>query len=298
MRMTTAAALLAFCSVTGAAPLRAQEADPLADRAQFIPETRFPALPGRAIMVLTGDTWDLMKAHGRGGHPRSACLSASGGAYRWTFILAEEEPAVPLRVRIGEKADRKTYPKTRGCTLDDLKPMGVTEQYSLVEVEINEGLGSAEAQTSLLVTKLKVLDRSAEYPIHTAKVVGELRRKYEEFLEAEEKEAAATAERIRTEALKNLPWKNRKPQPGSSLTLMYVTWMPDSSTLQVRLKTKRLDGVIPKEIVKSGGEAPPLALPGLEWGLDLGMLYEVGKDGKLLRSVKLPIQGFTRPRDY
>ena len=293
MNRSIAASALALWIVAGAFPARAQDAD----RAQFIPETRFPALPGRAVMVLTGDTWPILKAHGRGGHPQSACLSAAGGAYRWVFIPSESEPTVPLRVRIGDKADRKTYPKTRGCTLDDLQPMGVTEQYSLVEVEINEGLGSSEAQTSVLVTKLKVLDRSADYPIHTAKVVVDLRSKYEDFLSAEEKEVAAAAEKIRADALKAPPRREGKPEPGSTTTLTYVTWMPETSTLQVRCNTKRIDGRIPRYVGQSRSEAPPPVLPGVEWGLDLGMLYEVDKEGKLLKSVRLPIQAFTRPLD-
>jgi hypothetical protein len=253
--------------------LGSQEDGVLQDRKDFIPDREhpLPVAPGRHVMALVTQPLTLVDPSLVRPGDHSLVLSSSGGAYAWCYFMKDSKP--------GPRAD-----------VENVLEFGVTRSHSLVEVETRERQGSPSAGPSLLVTSMKVVDNSKEFPLRPHKVIAELRAKYEAYLKDLDKEIGSSMERTRQAAGGDAP-KARPPQTAS---LLYVTWMEETEKLQVRFFTRvqTTDGI--QRAGRSNGEAPPPMVL-LFWGIDFGMLYEVSKSGTLEKRLKLPIEGWKGP---
>src|SRR5260370_9836939 len=230
-----AAALLAFAAAAFADP---PETGVVKDRAGYFPVRKYAPLPGKAIGVLLGNAKDLVALDGRSGPPDALVFSVGGNSCRWVYVPTTENPQITnLQVPVGDNGKKEIYSALNMANPRSVLPWGVTAPYSLVEVDVNSGLGSPAGE-SFVATNIKVLGGSKEFPLKMADVIGDLKKRYSDFLKSRD----ADVEKAMAEtAVKSL--KDRKPTgPREKMELMLVTWMPQAETLQVRSKTRIADG--------------------------------------------------------
>jgi hypothetical protein len=285
------------------------------DRASFMPARKWAKLPGNVVGVLLPGGREVGALDGWSGPADLMVVSVGGNSYRKTYVPTTENPQVTsLSIPVGEEGKSEVFQALNVANPRSVLPWGVTAPYSLVEVTVNGGLGSP-AQDCFVATSFKVLDGSKEYPLKVTEVIGEMKKRYADFQKTQEIDKAMSDLAAKT-------LKEKKPTgPRETAELMYVTWMPDSETLQVRFKTKITDGAYtitkgPNPKVPPFGPRPlppqkggadnsvpfrPIAKPidfqiktGTSFGIELGAAFEVNKKGELVRIDALPIETFTQ----
>jgi hypothetical protein len=280
------------------------------DRAKFIPCRNHQALKGKAVGILVGNPQPILSTEGRSGPPDSFCFSTALASYRWVYVPAEGTSIITnLQVPTGEKGKGKVYPRLNMANPKTVKAWGIKNSYTLVEVEINDGLGSP-AGDSFVATGMKVLEGTKEYPLKVADAVAEVRKQYA----AHVKKQARAIDKAMTEAQKKA-LKDQKPTgPREKAELMFVTWLPDSHQLRVHFRTRVSDGAykfikrggpgrgpfpLPPPPQAAGGKQPPPPPPreitiktGTTFGVEFGMAYEISKAGKIEKRLRLPFQSF------
>src|SRR5262249_10547114 len=152
-------------ALASAAPNPLAGEETIGDRAGFIPYRKHRPLPGTVIGLLVGNPQPILSSEGRSGPLDSLCFSTDGASYRWVYVAADKDPQITnLDVPVGKGDERKRYPSLNMATLKNVKRWGVSQPYTLVEVQVNDGLGSP-AEDSFVATDIKVLEGSAEYPL-------------------------------------------------------------------------------------------------------------------------------------
>jgi hypothetical protein len=288
-----------------AAPDPGAPEDPMNELTSTIPTRKFQPLPGKAIGVLVSDVKAVMCREGRSGPSDALGFSRGGDSYRWVYVPVKEKPGLgTLVVPAGEKGEKtKQFHNLSLATPQTVRQLGITQPYTLVEVEVNGGLGSP-AEESFVATHIQVLDGTEKFPLKVAEVMNQLHRRYEAYLQKEQKEIEATLKEAQKKAL-----GERKPT-GSRETsqLVYVAWLPETQQLRVTFQTRVSDGAYsygrgieparkdgPRSQVVPDG-AKPAQSQGVRFGtmfcVELGMTYKVSKTGKLERSQPEPIRVF------
>jgi hypothetical protein len=287
-----------------AAPLVAgpPAGEPIKDRSGFIPRTKHQALPGKVVGVLAYDAQPVLSTEGRSGPADQLCFGMSGSSYRWVYVQtpgAAPPVITNLQVAVGGQGAKKIYPALDIARPTNVKHFGVTQKYSLVEVEVNDGLGSP-AEQSFVATNIKVLDGSANFPIKVTETIDDLKKRYAEHV-GRQKDAI---DRELGEAAKKAVKDRKITGPRTQEELMFVTWLPESQRLRVHFRTKVSDGAY--ETVKGPGpvpvpprqkfkQPPPrdfMVKVGTTFGVEFGMAYEVGRDGRLVATQLLPFETF------
>ena len=113
-----AGALVATASAGPEAPAPV----PVTDRAQFLPNRKHQALPGKVVGVLALGDKGLLNAEGVKGPEGVHYLSLGGYSYRWLYLPVKQRPLIGgLNVRVGEQGqthghmkDDKSNRKRRG----------------------------------------------------------------------------------------------------------------------------------------------------------------------------------------
>lgn len=283
-----------------------QEEGVFKDRAEFLPRNKFPATPGRLIMALTADMATIQPLGQYDGrynklqeaerHFSEACLSANGATCRWIHVPVDADPSFSLKVPVGAKGELHTYPKLRAANLELLKRWDLKERYALVEVEVSEGQGTPAGAEALVVTGMKVLDGSKDFPIRLAEVVSALERKYEAALADREKEIVAGLEKAHADVTANVRDEaiaKDTRRRGRALQLVYVTWMEETKRVSVRFLTRIEGGVL---VGAEGGTGARFRMPSLAWGVELGLCYEVSPAGKVEKVLTLPAGPYKQER--
>jgi hypothetical protein len=290
-----------------AVPVPSESKKGTISRADFVPYRKHLPIPGKIVAVLLTDGQPILTTEGRSGPPDQLCIGYNAGSYRWVYVpVAENATIQNLRIALPE-GKTQVFPKLAMASPANVKQWGVTASYSLVEVEVNNGMGSP-AEDAFVATNMKVLDGSKDFPIKVADTIAQLKGEYEKHLTEKAKDLDAAMEDAAKLAL-----KNKKPTgPRVKNTLMFVTWMAETEQLHVRFLTKITDGAyqyangikiefapppLPPAPPK-GGIAPPPRLPnglkyGTEFGIEYGVSYEVSKSGKVERTKTMDIKTFT-----
>jgi len=275
------------------------------ERAKFIPQRRYAPLKGKAVGLMVSHVRDVMAHDGRGGPADAVAFSTADGSYRWVYVPVDDKAMITnLQVEVGEKGGKKkAYPKLSIANAGLLKGRGVAADYSLVETEVNDGLGSPAGE-SFVGTKFTRLDGSEKYPLKLPDVVKELKKRYQADLKARQKKVDAEMEGAKKKALKG----RKVTGPKETAELMYLTWLPDSQRVRVAFHTRLSDGSY--QWVQGGARLPPgkgaLAFRppppppdrkvrvGVTFGVEVGMAYEVDKSGKVVATKLLPPKGFSQ----
>lgn len=274
------------------------------DRARCLPDHKFLPLSGKVVGVLVGDAQAVLHREGRSGPPDALVFSRNNASYSWVYVPVRTKPQFEfLNVPVGEKGEQvKRFDSLSLGTAMVLRPWGVTGPYSLVEVEVNDGLGSPAGE-SFVATQVKRLDGTAEYPMKVVDVMSQLRKQYQAYLEEQQKAIDVGMKKAQKAAL-----GDRNPTgPRETSELLYVTWLSEGEQLRVCFRTRVNDGLYRygKGIEPSGrdkaqqssGAFPPSDQKGLVrfgtvFGVELGMSYEMSKTGAIKSSLALPLETF------
>lgn len=300
---------LVFAVVTAvnAAPIKT--ADTVTDRASFIPLRKQQSLAGKVVGVLVSEPHAVLATEGRSGPKDQMCFGRGGCSYRWVYVPVENNPLIPrLNIRIGEKGSQvKAFDRLSMASPETVKKWDVPGTFALVEVEVNDGLGSPP-DDSFVATKMRRLDGTAEFPLKVDEVIADLRRKYDDHL----RETAGPVDEAMAKAAA-AALKDRKPTgPRERRDVMFVTWLPETDRLRVHFRTIMTDGeyqyangikidlggAIPTMKAGSGVTAPSRLPNGLKYGkqfgVEFGLAFEVAKSGKVEKTLALPMESFQK----
>jgi hypothetical protein len=253
---------------------------------QVFPSQDYRALPGKVIGVLASNGAAVLSQEGRQGPADALCLGSGPGSYRWLYVPVAKKPQIGgLNVRVGDKGKAtKRFDSLSMASPATVQQWSVTQPYTLVEVEVNSGLGAPPGE-NFVATGMRVLEGSRDYPFKTTEVVNRLRTGYLNQLKGQEQALAQTL----TEARKGLPPGRKSSGVPERTELLYVTWLPEQERLRLVIQT-RITETAPGPVPPAGPGQPlgrrPATLCGAEWG----MSFEVSRLGKLEQSQELPLR--------
>jgi len=159
------------------------------DRANFIPVRKYAPVAGKAVGVMVAEGRDIVALDGRSGPPDAITFSAGGNSYRWVYVPTQTSPPLisNLRLPVGDKGETQIFPALDMANPRSVTPWSVPATYSLVEADVNGGLGSPAGE-SFVGTGFKVLDGTKDYPLKVAAVVADLKKQYADHLKAVDKD--------------------------------------------------------------------------------------------------------------
>ncbi len=278
------------------------------DRKSFIPTRNHQVVKGTAVGVLLTDGQPILSMEGRSGPPDQLVFSSNGASYRWVYVPTMENPTITnLQVPVGENGAVQVYPALTMANPRSVVPWGVSEPYTLVEIQVNSGMGSPR-NDSFVASSFKVVEGTKQFPLKVGKVLAEVKQQYADRL----KKTEVDIEKAMAAAAKKALGDKKLTGPRERKDLMYVTWMPETEQLRVHFLTKISDGAF---TTMMGGGAlirdpelpvPPRAKPraapfkpqpykvGTAFGIEFGVAYVVSKEGKVLHVETLPVETFTQ----
>jgi hypothetical protein len=242
-----------------------------------------------------------------------------GGSYRWVYVPSIDGTMKNLRVPVGVEGNMQVFPSLDMANPKSVAQWGIKQPYNLVEVQVNNGQGSPPGD-SFVATNMKVLDGTKDYPIQTSAVIRDLQKRYAAYQKEQGKKIDAAMKEASGKYL-----KGRKPTgPREKSDLMFLSWLPESKTLEAHFRTKVSDGAytwvegggirkfpLPpplKDGGKGGAGGPGLALfpppppprfkvkIGTSFGVEFGVAYEVPLVGglKAVKTQVLPLESFVQ----
>jgi hypothetical protein len=253
---------------------------------------------------------------------RSGCFfSIEGEAYRAAeFEATEKEEGRlgihwvrydsenrPILVASGPEK-LKTYPRLSNgpSAYERLKAQGdLPGPICLVEVEVNDGLGSPKDAGCFVVTRVKAVEGGPGFALKAVDALKDSKRRHEEALASctdeietlvaplrkdlmarfEEMQKKAGERRIRPNGGENntFPWILTGDHSREA-TYYYATWLPERELLQVNWFTRRIEGDSATGHWHDGiSEVPPRGMAwGVAFGVEVGESYYFDKTGKLV----------------
>lgn len=283
-----ALALLCLALPAAAAP---PPPDAGGDPADPLPRRRFQPLPGKVVGVLVSGGQDVLALEGRRGPADAYCLGSGEGSYRGLYVpVAKKWTIGGLNVPVGPKGD--TVKAFRGLSVagpQTAGAWGVRGPYTLVEVEVNGGLGAPPGET-FVATGLRVVEGTKEYPLHVTPVIGQLRRRFQLHLKEQEDAISHGL----SEARARLPEGHRLVPGREQTETAFVTWLPDTDQVRVVLRARVAQKALrtaavspPPRPAQAGADGRPPSPPvpaGVEFGVEVGMTYDVSAWGLIDRS--------------
>ncbi len=295
------ATLWTVAALAVAAPVPTTPTETLQERAGFIPQRKYQPLPGKVVGVLTGDVAALMGPQGRSSRPDAFAFSVGGNSYRAVYVPVTENPSlINLNVRVGVKGEQvKVYPSLSPANTGTLKQWNIEGPYALVEVEVNDGLGSP-AEEAFVATRMRRLDGTDAFPARLSEIVAEARKRQQAYQAAQLPAIEAAWADLQTRVIK----ERTLTGPRETKELLYITWLPDRERVRISFRTTVTDGVYETSSGGTtpggrgpGGGRPPPRPQNARWGtmvgIDLGVGYEVTSSGKFERTLVLPLQTST-----
>ncbi len=257
-----------------------------------LPVQSFEPLPGKVIGVLASGSRALLASENRKGPADAVTLGTGSGSPYWLYLPDQKKPMIgAMLFAVGEKGEQKQ--RFNRLNLATLKSTGFTRPFTLVEVEVNAGQG-CPATGSFVATAIHGVEGTRHYPLHVADVVERLE---EHFRNWKSKKTAAMDTSL-TDLRKNLGWSSRRETTRVEDQLVYVTWLRDREVLQVQFRFRREERdplfAPSKPPIAYEGEdgAPPDKKATRVVGVELGLGYEVDREGKLLRMEATPRREF------
>ena len=228
-----------------------------------------------------------------------------------------------IRVASGPEKLR-TYPRlSRGPGVyERLKAKGdLSGPISLVEVEVNDGLGSPNGAGCFVATRVKALEGGPGFALKTVDALKEAKRRHEETLlsladEIEaliaplRKELMPRFEEMQKQAAGGRPGPYRREKEGfphgltrdrsPEATYYYATWLPERELLQVNWFTRRTEGAYATGEWHDGhSEVPPRRMEwGVAFGVEVGNSYFFDKTGKLVEQHAVGPKAFQKVLPY
>lgn len=228
---------------------------------KHLPYRQYAPTGPKLVGVLVYDPQPILSLEGRSGPADELCFSYNGLSYRWVYVPTDAaNPMITnLQVPVGQDKNggQMIFPKLNMASPTTVAPHGIMTKYTLVEIEINNGAGSP-ANDSFVATKFKSLQGGKEFPLNVDNVVAQLKNDYAKYQKDQNQQIEAALEKAGKVALKD----KKVTGPRAKSDLMYITWMNQDNTLQVRFLTKITDGHFYEVQINGGGPGPfPLPVP-------------------------------------
>ncbi len=261
-------------------------------------------LPGRTRGILVRSAASAMKEKGYFGGDGTYGFASGPGGYRWLYVRCPrpsfKESVEPVTVQAGESGKvEKTYSDV--CLLDETLASHIdkrlTRPFTLVDVEINNGLG-CPATDSFVATELRVVEGFLD----ATDAVEEAKKRFLEQVADAEKKGVVT-EKFRTWGTEH-PSAEPPSAPVKATARVMVTWLPKREVMRIEWRLTygaaggRLETSIGTQAKAPGGAGqrrPPAARrPAEVYVVDLAMAFEYGKGNILKRQEPLTIHGELR----
>ncbi len=269
---------------------------------QLSPRTTVTSpLPGKTIGVFVSDIQKELAREGRSGLDGFG-FSTNGSSYRWVYFPCDDKSHAKtywdsLQMSVGA-GGAKTFSNLFYPDDYRAQAMGLTRPFTLAEVEVNDGLGSPE-DTSFVVSKMRILDRTSEYPLDPVVVAADALERLAAF---HNENAADIENRIHTQAKEH---GIELTGPRELTTAKYITWIPDTQRVRIRLEATITDGAydygFATVTVRHGRFSAQSKIDsvqrirfGTQVGVTDGIELEYSKSGKLESTTYLPRDDFSR----
>lgn len=281
---------LSLLSRVGAAPIDS-------DGPFRLPTRDFAPLPGKVIGVLASNYQSVLSNEGRKGPADALAFGAGNGSLRWIYLQDQKKPLIGgMRIPVGTDGKQKQrFNRLNLATLPALKEAGITEPFTLVEVEVNGGAGCPDTEL-FVATAIRPIEGSKRYPLRVTRVVDQLQQHHQKWIASQKSaiEGALTAQR------QKLSFYPRQGTTRSEQQLLYVTWIPEDQVLQVQIRSRLqekdpLPGSSPKPDASTPWDGtPPEKTLTRVIGVETGMGYVITRFGEVIRKDAIPVEGFHR----
>ncbi len=244
-------------------------------------EPHFARLPGLAVGVLVRDAGQVLRAEGRFGPGDAVVFSQDNASYRWVYVPARPgETGESVYVPVGQTGERtQRFTGVVLATTSTLRALPVQEGFALVEAEVNGGLGSPPVE-SFVATRLRVLDRTAEYPLDTARIV--------ETMVARCRDALASDDAVKQmfESVVGAASDTAQGVQEEILTTR-VTWLAREERLRIECLVRlshgeyRYGSGVSRQDQEAGSEADKGIRYGRQMGVTATLAFEADKAGRI-----------------
>src|SRR5687767_13384976 len=218
----------------------------------------------------------------------------------------------------------KTYPRLSSgpSVYERLKAQGdLPGPICLVEVEVNDGLGSPKGAGSFVITRLKPVEVGPDFALKAVDALQESKRLHEEALASQKDEIERLVAPLRNELMarfeemqkeagvrrimrnggenNSFPWVLTRDQSREA-TYYYATWLQDHELLQVNWFSRHIEGDSATGSWHDGkSEVPPRWTAwGVAFGVEVGESYFFDKTGKLVEQRPLKVRAFQKVLPY
>ena len=221
---------------------------------KHLPYRQYQPLGKTAIGILAGDANSIINLEGRSGPPDHMGFSQDGLSYRWVYVEVQGNARITnLKVPVDKGQTKVLYPALDMASPNTVKRFGAGA-FNLVQVEVNDGQGSP-VNDSFVATNIKVLDGSEAYPLKVAEVLERLRKDYAKSQTKRNADIDKAMSGLQKTALGNRKPNGKRQQKDR----MYVTWMTNNDTLEVRFLSEISNGYY--YYVEGGAPIRPFPLP-------------------------------------
>jgi len=280
---------------------------PFTGAANFLPAERFPEWGARVTAVLVTEPEEMLFRDRRCGPPGQLVLSLAGMSYRWVYVTDEKAPRIgALRLKTYEDEER-VFPRLSMGGRDWLMGLKLPAEPMLIEATINDGDG-AGTSPGCVVSEVKRIDGTDAFPPKLPELLRDARHRHGVHVS----EMTRELDRLLIQKAKERLKEKAVTGPRERVTIEYITWLPDSKRVQVRIMTRLSDGAYQywRRLPVETGRTLPLGLPagslvndmyseygprgGEQVGAELGTWYEFDAAGKLVVEHHLAPSGFHR----
>jgi len=266
-----------------------------------VQKTVFPELKDTEIGVLVADVAPLIAPERRTVERGTAGFGVGTGSYRVVYVP-------PLTGKGGERtflcgfsgrAEKRRWmvePLTQNMLKDGAFGLGA-DDYQLVRVLVNNGVGSPESTTpradTILVSQVERLDGTQFFP-KVSDILTDIRELFQEARVRRDREIREAIDKGRGEYLTGASHAGSREEVEES-DLAYVTWLPKSEELRAELRHTVTVGRYDRSTgtVHSPQQVAPLSKTryGVTVGVTVTGVYFITREKKI-RSEELKLEPY------
>lgn len=260
-----------------------------------LPRQKFEPLPGKVVGVLASNNQTLLANEGRKGPADALTLGTGSGSQHWVYLPDQKKPMIgAMLFPVGKDGKQlQRFNRLDFATVERLKTAGITQPFTLVEVEVNGGRGSP-AKSSFVATSIQPVEGTKLYPFHATEVVDRLQERFAKWKLARARsfDAALTAQRH------ELGWLKTKDTSRTEEQIFYVTWIPDRKVLQVQIRHRLQEKdplstlARPAIAYQADDGTPPRTKAERLISVEEGLAFEVSRQGKIDRMEPIALKEF------
>lgn len=260
--------LVAFCAY-GAPPDLPTPSAPLVG-------LELQPLRGTAIGVLNAGIAPTLAEEGRSAPEGALGFAHKSFGYHLLYI-AMLTGGDDLELKVGDGSSSRQFRGLKLATVEDLSRLGLKELPCLVEIEVNEGLGSP-GDGAFFASKIRRLDGTPAFPASVPEILRNLERRFRPGPAPPDGPPAKPAADAAPVAA--------APQEHTS---NFITWNSERQHLEVQFVHRRVSSLVRRavgiEAVTDDHRANVGTPYGIEKSVVSGNRFEVDRSGKIINSL-------------